>query len=397
VLVTQGLGLPGAGARGGIQSTLTELAEAARAARVSFYAVLMEPDAAADVESNITMSQLVDDQELKRRPLEYLADQARGTVLRGAPEAAFERIAREITGHYELGIEPEDKDRDGKPHEITVKVRHPGLTVRVARDVVVPKPGARPDERTALISLLNSPVPATALPLRTATWIMKDVETGKLRLLIEADAAGLPVPAAASLAYVLLDDAGKPAATGLQMFREHAESTSAEAMVVDVEPGHFRLRVAARDRLGRAGSLEHPVAVSLQASEGVEVSDLLLGPVPKTERAFRPAPEPRVSQTEGALLGHLELYAARPELLGPLRVWVEICRPTAPTPLRTLPTRILKTPQAERIVIQTLIRANELEAGDYMARADVFLGERILATVSRAFLVTAQSDRPTER
>ena len=38
-----------------------------------------------------------------------------------------------------LGVEPEDRDRDGRAHRIQVKVKQQGTTVRSRQLVVVPK------------------------------------------------------------------------------------------------------------------------------------------------------------------------------------------------------------------------------------------------------------------
>lgn len=40
----------------------------------------------------------------------------------GAGEFAFERVLRETSGVYLIGVEPEDLDRDGKPHELRVRL-----------------------------------------------------------------------------------------------------------------------------------------------------------------------------------------------------------------------------------------------------------------------------------
>ena len=47
---------------------------------------------------------------------------------RPSPERAFafERVATETSGHYLLSLEPGKRDRDGKPHDIEVKVVAPG-------------------------------------------------------------------------------------------------------------------------------------------------------------------------------------------------------------------------------------------------------------------------------
>jgi VWFA-related protein len=59
----------------------------------------------------------------------------------GSGEFAFERILRETSGYYLLGVEPAPDDRDGRPRELRVKVTKRGVTVRNRQWVVVPKGG----------------------------------------------------------------------------------------------------------------------------------------------------------------------------------------------------------------------------------------------------------------
>lgn len=59
-------------------------------------------------------------------------------VLMGGGELALERVLRETSSHYLLGVEPADVDRDGKLRELRVKVSKPGTTVRSRSWVIVP-------------------------------------------------------------------------------------------------------------------------------------------------------------------------------------------------------------------------------------------------------------------
>lgn len=60
-------------------------------------------------------------------------------VLMGGGELALERVLRETSSHYLLGVEPADADRDGKLRDLRVRVSKPGTTVRSRSWVIVPK------------------------------------------------------------------------------------------------------------------------------------------------------------------------------------------------------------------------------------------------------------------
>lgn len=56
----------------------------------------------------------------------------------GGGEFAFNRVLRETSAHYLLGVEPDNADRDGTPRQLRVKVARPGVTVQSRQWVVVP-------------------------------------------------------------------------------------------------------------------------------------------------------------------------------------------------------------------------------------------------------------------
>jgi VWFA-related protein len=56
----------------------------------------------------------------------------------GGGESAFDRVLREASAHYLLGVEPAEQDRDGKARQLRVKVARRGVTVRNRQWVLVP-------------------------------------------------------------------------------------------------------------------------------------------------------------------------------------------------------------------------------------------------------------------
>ena len=60
-------------------------------------------------------------------------------VLMGGGDVALDRVLRETSSHYLLGVEPADTDRDGSLRELRVKIGQNGATIRARSWVVVPK------------------------------------------------------------------------------------------------------------------------------------------------------------------------------------------------------------------------------------------------------------------
>ena len=50
----------------------------------------------------------------------------------------MKRILRELSGYYLIGVEPDERDRDGRPHRLNVSVGRAGVTVRSRREFVLP-------------------------------------------------------------------------------------------------------------------------------------------------------------------------------------------------------------------------------------------------------------------
>jgi len=76
------------------------------------------------------------------RLLEEFSGASGGALLRvlmGGGEVALNRVLRETSSHYLLGVEPADTDRDGSLRELRVKVGQSGSTIRARSWVVVPK------------------------------------------------------------------------------------------------------------------------------------------------------------------------------------------------------------------------------------------------------------------
>jgi VWFA-related protein len=59
----------------------------------------------------------------------------------GTADFAFDRILRETSAYYLLGVEPAAADRDGQPRKLGVKVNRRGVSVRSRQWVVVPPKG----------------------------------------------------------------------------------------------------------------------------------------------------------------------------------------------------------------------------------------------------------------
>ena len=82
------------------------------------------------------------DSTLAATGLEIIAGTTAGSVIRvrgTSPDVAFDRIIRETSAYYVLGVDCADEDRDGRPHPIRVRVKQKGVEVRSRLEVTIPR------------------------------------------------------------------------------------------------------------------------------------------------------------------------------------------------------------------------------------------------------------------
>jgi VWFA-related protein len=86
-------------------------------------------------------SQLARDRALYGNWLSDFSESAGGRLIyvpSGSADFAFDRVLRETSAHYLLGVEPAAADRDGQPRQLKVKVNRRGVSVRSRQWVVIP-------------------------------------------------------------------------------------------------------------------------------------------------------------------------------------------------------------------------------------------------------------------
>jgi len=133
------------GGRPNMRTQTQELGREAAAANTNLYVLHMDQsflDSYAAETNKINLATAFRDNTVLRQGLEALAGAAGGALFRidaGTPEHAFDRVMRETSAYYLLGLEVADADRDGRPHFINVKVKGHGATVRNRPLVVIPR------------------------------------------------------------------------------------------------------------------------------------------------------------------------------------------------------------------------------------------------------------------
>jgi len=89
---------------------------------------------------------LARERTLESKLLDEFASTTGGALLQvsvGSGEVALDRVLRETSAYYLLGVEPAGIDRDGKAHRLRVKVNQKGATIRSRQWVLLPRTNAK--------------------------------------------------------------------------------------------------------------------------------------------------------------------------------------------------------------------------------------------------------------
>lgn len=314
----------------------TRVARAAGAARAHFYVahpgdIELPTGTRTDSVASFTGS----DNPLEG--IEHLAGVTGGRrlPLSATGTATLARVTKETAAYYIAEVEPDASDRDGRSHQLNIRVSRGGTQVRFTPQIA-----------------LNAGRPA--LRLRAAAFSTMG-PGGKIKVMALIEPAD-PATLLSRATAVLLDDDGQVAAQWTAADPTQVPLTA--AMVVGT--GSYRLRVAAEDKSGAKGSAEFPLTAQLTPAGPLQVSSLVLGVsrdavlMPKLEFGAEPV-----------ALGSVAFHG---QATGRLTIGLEVARtPDGPA--------ILSTPLAiERVgdedyTATGAIPIGALPPGDYIVRA----------------------------
>jgi VWFA-related protein len=370
-----------------------ELGTMAAEARTSLYALKLDNQLFEIADSRMPVNPFAD-RQARSEGLETLASAARGTLftVTGTGQLLFERIESELSGYYLLGVESEARDRDGKAHAIRIDVPRRGAIVRSRRQVLNTTAEQRAagvrSPRQAVASALGSPLLASALPLRVASFALQGPERGKVQLLIHADVgADYAASKVVSVGYVISDSTGRmvdnraadmrllPVLSGVPSPLQYTAGAS-------LAPGDYTLKLGAAEG-ERVGTVEHTIHAALPAARGTTLSELMVGGPFDASELLTPTIGYQISF--GAVHGYVEAYGADP---GAVTMEYEIATsPDAPALLNVdVPPR---AGGGDRVIFTRVMPVNTLPPGKYILRAILSAGGTSIKTLTRGFEIAA--------
>lgn len=388
-----------------VRAEISELSAEAAAARTTVHVVHLDTGTFADASRMLPPPSLLEDRQLSMEGLGIIAGVSRGAVFSsiGTGSNAFSRIAREMTAYYLLSVEPDEKDRDGRAHDIRVEVAREGLTVRARRSFEVAA-GADAEALTEsaeqqVLRLLEAPLIATEVPLKVATYSLRQPGNPNVQLVVTSEIGRDAVePFEVPIGYLISTPEGKVVKSAFQETLAKPQSPDTpgplEAVgLIEVPPGTYTLRLAVIDPAGRKGSVDHTFEAGLDAMGDLELADLLLAPAHSGAGGdIRLVTDPVLEDRPYNAV--LEIYPKPGAVLKDLNVQIEVADELESAALTTTVAQVLAGKDG-KVIAHAQLPVELLPPGDYVARAVVQRGAES-ARQGRPFrLVKAAGARST--
>jgi VWFA-related protein len=387
ILLSQGLNLEGTHSEAG------SLAQLAAEGRTSVNVLLFDWSATDASERMVSATQGAD-RDLREAGLESFASRSRGSLFRinTNPIYTFERITRELAGHYLLGVESPAADRDGKHHDIKVKVQRQGTQVRARQQFQYVSRAPNTWSRDDLMGrVLRSPSSATEIPMRVTTYSYQDSPAGNDRVRIIVAAEMDPTTNGAvdvAIGHALYDEEGRTVDVGQErkIYSPNSDRPLRYEMALSVNPGKYRLRIAAIDLAGNSGSVEREVQAWRTSGQELALGDLMLAGVRDTRGgAIRPPVLLKVD--DGQVATFTELYTNKPGSLDDAKVSFEIAEDADGPMLKSDLAQYRMRGDGTSAQAGAILPVGALPPGRYVVRAVVSNGGHTVGKLVRPFIL----------
>ena len=369
VLISDGIA---SGSAIGFTSDLTRIAEAAAEANVQLYVVMGEGDNAMINEgSRLRIEARSEEIAVLHDGIESVAGSVGGALFRlvGSSSRPFDRMLRESSGVYELGVDAPPGGRARLP-EVVVSVNKPDVTVRANRRALVPTVAPpRPSVDNEVRRVLTTGAAATGVPMSVAT--SSRLAPGGKELQLAVDLA-VPDSAVAPLrvSFAVVNDEGRVVKSGAGAIEDAPRDGEYRfAFAVPLPEGRYAVRVALSDPDGRVGGVEHVVTLALEPMGRLLASDLQTGWVDR-QGTSRFLALSRLPAEATAADINLELYPAdRSAPSGSVTVRVDVGEVGREAPLAT--SVFVPEVAKDRWQLRTSIPVESLPVGLFTVTATV--------------------------
>lgn len=287
--------------------------------------------------------------------LENLAGSTNGEMMRtGAnTEAQMARIAQGLSYYYVATFTAQGSDFSGTKN-VELTAARSGITLRAPKQLSFARSGGKATPK----DMIRTPAKYNDLPLRASAYVSRNPGDNKIKVLslFEPTETGVKLNAAIVGMY---NQAGTLTGQWTAQAADLAGPTGMAALAVP--DGVYRLRVAATDASGRAGTVDiDNFSATLVEAGPIKLGDLVLGRMGQS--GLSPAMQ---FGAEAEAIAIVELYG-RPA--GGLRMYVEVIG--SPEPIQ-MPLSPAATNEQDKFLLSAKLPIGSLKPGDYTVRAVV--------------------------
>lgn len=291
------------------------------------------------------------------------------------------RVARENAAWYRMSFEPDMAERNGSTKRVEVQMKRSGVDAHVRPQVVIPKVDmAAFNAQPSVKDMLREARIRRDFQFRAAAFASRETGSDKVKLLVLFEPVESSVVVKSAIVG-LYDSKGKLTVQGTGEAANLGRTPSMIAVLAS--PGVYRMRVAAVDASGRAGTVDSEINVSLTRADPLQLGTLVLGVSDAGSFAGRLS-----FSTESAAISYLEVYGAA--VTGQLSAVVEIAESETGPSLADGSTKVLGDGADGHRVILGGIPITQLRAGDYVVRMVVSLDGKPVGRVVRTLRKNAK-------
>jgi hypothetical protein len=299
------------------------------------------------------------------------------TRLTASPQPAISRLLRETASYYTATFEPDPSERNGGTFRVELRSTRDRVKLRtrpsveIHRDIV--KAAASPKE------MLRTAAAYADLPLRAVGHTSRTPGSDEVKVVSFFESLD-PSVTLASASVGLFDEKNTLKKQWTALPADLAKRPVMAAL--GASPGTYRVRVAAVDGTGRAGTTDYELKVEVTRADPLKLSTLVLG-TQEAGGGFAPRLE---FGKEPIAIGLLEIYGVPKG--GAVTVDLDVVSTPEGTALATAQTTITPGPTDDMRIAFGGFNIGDLAAGDYLMRAIVSLHGKPVGKVVRTLRKT---------
>ena len=290
-----------------------------------------------------------------------------------SPQPAVARLLRETSAYYVASFEPDASERNGQTFRVEMRSTRDKVRLRSRPSVDMPKGDARKGGAASPKEMLRVSAEYEDLPLRAAAYTSRAPGSDEVTIITVFE--GIDPAATLTAASIGLFD--EKNTLKKQWTAQSGELTKRPVMAaLSAPPGGYRLRVAAVDGSGRAGTTDYELFADVSRADPLRLSALVLG----TQQGGTFAPRLQFSD-EPIAIGQLEIYGVPRG--GNVTVNLDVSSTPDGTPLATADTTVRPGRAEDSRIVFGGFSIASLAPGDYQMRAIVNLDGKPVGKVVR--------------